>query len=225
MDVFYILCIIVCCYFEYSYSVENEPSCSKAPNEENTSERLSRVEAQVEQWDKKMGRFEETILSLLEHRKDEMERQLEKLQDEIEKKTKDGPATPLIAFNAYTTDNGFHPKDKAVIFQHVLLNAGGGYNQKMGYFTAPVAGLYHFTAHACNRGEFFMVFSIMHEGNKIATSTEYEEKYSSCSSLSAPAVMAVGERVYIKSSFETSNLLSDEYRWPSFMGVLVRGNQ
>ncbi|XP_053387324.1 complement C1q subcomponent subunit B-like [Mercenaria mercenaria] len=137
----------------------------------------------------------------------------------------EGSATPLIAFNAYTTDNGFHPKDKAVIFQHVLLNAGGGYNPMTGYFNAPVAGLYHFTAHACNRGEFFMVFSIMHEGNKIATSTEYEEKYSSCSSLSAPAVMAVGERVYIKSSYETSNLLSDEYRWPSFIGVLVRGNQ
>ncbi|XP_045183637.2 complement C1q tumor necrosis factor-related protein 6-like [Mercenaria mercenaria] len=135
-----------------------------------------------------MGQRAETIrgsyFSVLEHRREETERQLEKfseenkkLRDEMKNITTEGEAgNPVIAFNAYTNVSGKYPMGQVVIFPEVLLNEGGGYNSMTGHFTAPVAGLYLFTAHVCNEETKPTVISIMHGKIQIALSTEYEDR-------------------------------------------------
>ncbi|XP_053388390.1 complement C1q tumor necrosis factor-related protein 2-like [Mercenaria mercenaria] len=183
---------------------------------------MLRVEAKVDQWDKEMKRFEETILSVLEHRRDKTDKQLQKLRDEIEKMQESEAGNAVIAFNAYTKVSGKYPFLQVVIFPEVLLNEGGGYNSTTGHFTAPVAGLYLFTAHVCNQDKMPMSISIMHGGNKIAVSTEYEDNHTSCSSLSAPAIMEAKEQVYVTSAYSENYMRYNTHRWPSFMGVLVQ---
>ncbi|XP_045184138.2 heavy metal-binding protein HIP-like [Mercenaria mercenaria] len=224
MDVFYILFIISICALQFSECVENEPVCSKFPFAEQTLERMLRVEAKVDQWDKEMRRLEETSLSVLEHRKEKTDKQLQKMRDEIEQ-VQDGTTTvaTIIAFNAYTTVKGEYAHNQTLIFPDVLLNEGGGYDPATGNFTAPVAGLYHFTAQVCNQHAEAMVITIMHGEDRLAISTTYEDKYSSCSSTSAPVIMEVGESVYIKTLHNDNYLQFDAYRRPAFMGVLVQG--
>ncbi|XP_053387304.1 complement C1q subcomponent subunit B-like [Mercenaria mercenaria] len=146
-----------------------------------------------------------------------VEAKMEKLDAELKK-----PDAPIIAFNGYRTEGGDCIKDKAVVLPHVLLNEGSGYNPNTGYFTAPVAGLYHFTAHVCQFGGQFMAFSIVQGDKIIALSTVYEDRDNSCSSASAPAKLEIGERVNVQSTYNASRLFSNTHRWPSFTGYLVR---
>ncbi|XP_053388391.1 uncharacterized protein LOC128551524 [Mercenaria mercenaria] len=101
--------IIVCVIYVFfpSDALENEQTCSRFPYEEQMLGKVMKVEAKMEQWDKELKRFEEVILSVLEHRREETERQLEKfseenknLRDEIVNKTTDEDmGNPVIAFN------------------------------------------------------------------------------------------------------------------------------
>ncbi|XP_045184488.2 cerebellin-3-like [Mercenaria mercenaria] len=202
-------------------------------------ETMVRMEARMKQWDKERKIFEENVLSILEHRREEMQEsfsaQNEKLQmmfedykdirDDITNRTnhlEELAETPKIAFNAYTTSGGSYSDNQKIIFPNVLLNKGGGYSKDTGDFTAPIAGLYHFSAHICHIKGQYMVASIVHEGKEIAITTEYESSAESCSSLSVPAIMNVNEKVFIKSSYGSSKMQADsDYRWPSFSGFLV----
>ncbi|XP_053387430.1 complement C1q subcomponent subunit B-like [Mercenaria mercenaria] len=130
--------------------------------------------------------------------------------------------TQKVAFNAYTTSGGSYNENQTVVFPHVLLNAGGGYNNITGDFTAPTAGLYYFSAHICHVKGAYMVVSIVYEGKEIAITTEYEGIQYSFSSVSAPAIMKAGEKVFIQSAYAHSKIYADTgYRWPSFPVVLV----
>lgn len=51
-----------------------------------------------------------------------------------------------IAFSAYRTSSQQLTSGTKVLFNKVWTNVGNGYKQATGIFTAPRAGLYHFTA-------------------------------------------------------------------------------
>jgi hypothetical protein len=117
---------------------------------------------------------------------------------------------------------GSYGNNQPLMFPYVLLNIGEGYDKTTGIFTAPVTGLYFFSAHICNANAEFMVISIFHEGNAVAKTTEYESSRDSCSSVNAPVMVNMGGKVSIKSSYGASKLHGDnEYRWPSFAGILL----
>ncbi|XP_053387817.1 uncharacterized protein LOC123542069 [Mercenaria mercenaria] len=228
MDIFYYLYIIYFSALHFSNAATDGHTCSKFPYEEQLLEKMIRVEAKVEKWDTELSKFEESVLSVLEHRKEEMQRQLKRFSQEYNKlkqdiSTSERPDTPIIAFNAYTTEGGDYIKDKVIVFPHVLLNEGSGYNPDTGYFTVPAtgAGLYHFTTHVCQFGGQFMAFSIIQGDQIIALSTVYEDRDNSCNSASAPAKLEIGERVNVQSTYNASRLFSNTHRWPSFMGYFI----
>jgi hypothetical protein len=117
---------------------------------------------------------------------------------------------------------GSYGNNQTIVFPYVSLNMGKGYDKATGIFTAPITGLYFFSAHICNPRGQFMVVSIIHLEIAIATTTEHESNRESCSSVSAPAMVKVGGKVSIKSSFDNSKMYAEKhYRWPSFVGVLL----
>ncbi|XP_060551112.1 cerebellin-3-like [Ruditapes philippinarum] len=228
--------------FSYSTASEDdtEPACSKFKYDKQMLETMVKMEAKMNQWGKEKENFEENILSVMEHRKQDMKREIVKqnekldemfdfcknIREELKEKTSEkitvNNTTPKVAFNAYSSTGGSYGVGQSIIFPVVLLNEGGGYDQSTGIFTAPVAGIYHFSIHVCHAQAKYMVAAIVHEDNTVAITTGYENEASSCNSAMVPVKMETGERVYVKSTYTESILLADsQYRWPSFTGVLI----
>ena len=55
-------------------------------------------------------------------------------------------------------------------------NLGGGMDAKSGVFTAPVAGSYLFTIHACTHDMHKALLSIRHNGNQVIQKTIVNNK-------------------------------------------------
>ncbi|XP_053387339.1 complement C1q tumor necrosis factor-related protein 2-like [Mercenaria mercenaria] len=125
-----------------------------------------------------------------------------------------------IAFYAHTASDGSYPEGKVLKFSNVLLNDGNGYKPGSGIFTAPVSGVYQFTAHACNSAEKYMVIAIMKGTQQIAVSTGSGDG-SICNSVTTIAKVRKHENVYIVSAWYDSHMFSNDHRWPSFMGFLL----
>ncbi|XP_060568737.1 A disintegrin and metalloproteinase with thrombospondin motifs adt-2-like [Ruditapes philippinarum] len=133
-----------------------------------------------------------------------------------------GLCTKKVAFDAYTTSsNGYYPDGKVLVFPHININDGQGYNPSTGIFKAPVAGVYQFTAHVCQQGNRHIIIGIMKGTKQIAVTTGFEKATSVCSSISAISRVEVNEKVYVKARYSDSYLQSDIYRWPSFSGILM----
>jgi hypothetical protein len=101
------------------------------------------------------------------------------------------------------------------------LNEGHGYNKTTGYFTAPVTGVYQFTAHTCNYFNKAIIVEIVHNGKVIAVTTNWDNYRNTCSSVSALAMVAAGDLVSIKSAHGDGHMVANHHRWPSFNGVLL----
>jgi hypothetical protein len=131
-------------------------------------------------------------------------------------------STTKIAFHAYTKSGGSYTKNQLLIFPYVLINMGEGYDKSTGFFTAPVTGLYLFSAHICNASSHYMIISIIHEEVVIAKTDAFESDQTTCSSVSAPVLVKMGGKVSIMSSYGSCKLYADyDFRWPSFAGVLL----
>ena len=68
----------------YSLATEDEPTCSKFMYDKQMLETMVRLEAKMNQWDRERKVFEETVLSILEHRRDEMEQKLKKQNENLD---------------------------------------------------------------------------------------------------------------------------------------------
>ncbi|XP_060558038.1 collagen alpha-2(VIII) chain-like isoform X3 [Ruditapes philippinarum] len=127
-----------------------------------------------------------------------------------------------ISFEAHTTDaQGHFPVGKVLIFPIVSVNDGQGYNSKTGIFTAPVAGMYQFTMHFCSAPSQSMVVALIRGKEEIAVTTVSTYPYSGCLSHSTIARVEKNQSVHLVSRWSASRLFSDEYRWPSFSGILM----
>ncbi|XP_060606447.1 uncharacterized protein LOC132758768 [Ruditapes philippinarum] len=237
-----IVFLTVLCYSTAS-EPDIEPVCSKFKYDKQMLEKMVRMEAKMNQWDKEKENFEENMLSIMEHRKQEMKREFvkqnqqigqmlddyKKIREELKDKTAqlekfagNFTKTPTIAFNAYLMPGRVYGDGETVVFSEILLNEGYGYDKSTGIFTAPLAGLYEFSVHVCNVDAKFMTVAIVYMDTEVAATTEYESNSSSCSSVLAPVKMAIGGRVYVKSTYHKNAMFSDSrHRRPSFTGVLL----
>ena len=57
--------------------------------------------------------------------------------------------------------------ENVIILLGLHCNLGGGMDAKSGVFTAPVAGSYLFTIHACTHDMHKALLSIRHNGNQV----------------------------------------------------------
>lgn len=131
---------------------------------------------------------------------------------------------PMIAFSAYNPIDKSLDTNQILILQTVRLNEGDGYDNVLGTFTAPVTGLYLFTAHVCNYSGRGVYYDIVLEYTTIARSTQFNSAQYDCSSVSAITMVTADQRVWVTCTSGNSNnqLYEDSHRQTSFAGVLLQ---
>ncbi|XP_045179529.2 heavy metal-binding protein HIP-like [Mercenaria mercenaria] len=178
-----------------------EPVCSQCDCDRKLLENMVETNHKVKEMEKNFRRSEEHILAILEYRRVEMQNLskdlknvksgLENITDELEslRGRVDNVELPKVAFSAYNpVDKNLQTKETFVL-QSVLINEGNGYDTKTGIFTAPINGLYHFTAHLCNKVDYVIHYAIVLNDEWIARSQQFEENdvnpnYGSCGTVS-----------------------------------------
>jgi hypothetical protein len=73
--------VIVLCF---SQAIEDEPIFSKFKYDKQMLETMVRMEAKMDQWDKERKTFEENVLAILEHRREEMQEKFLKQDEKLE---------------------------------------------------------------------------------------------------------------------------------------------
>jgi hypothetical protein len=127
---------------------------------------------------------------------------------------------PIVGFNARLSLTKTVNTGNKVVYDTVITNQGEGYDSVTGLFTAPLTGLYFFTAHACNQGNLDVKYAIYQEGTLTTKSIQYDNGCYSCSSVSTIAMVNKAERVWVQ-SLDTSVYYSDSFRWNTFAGSLL----
>ncbi|KAH3693305.1 uncharacterized protein LOC127863110 [Dreissena polymorpha] len=131
---------------------------------------------------------------------------------------------PLVMFHARHLD-GQHTynANQDVVFKTVLVNEGGGYDSNSGRFTASVAGVYMFTVQYCSYSSNWAIPEIVHEGRSLQRSGHNDANYHVCTSMQAFAKVVKGDKVWVRSTYSSSKIYTDEsLRWSSFAGLLIR---
>jgi len=105
----------------------------------------------------------------------------------------------VIAFNANTPRNKRPGKNQVIVFSHPVFNIGNAYHSGTGVFTAPVTGVYMFTAHFCiyYSKSWYYAF-VREEENIVVKGLMYDKDAHTCASASAVVLMQEHERLWVE---------------------------
>lgn len=196
-------------------------SCAKFTVEERCLEKTVRLELKVEQLTKDFRRLEETVLSVLQHREENMQEIADGLKQQVADLITGKKNAPSVSFSAYHVSKTTLQQGEVFLYQDVFVNHGDAYSIRTGVFTAPVNGTYFFSSHACNADTKCAVPSIVHENKQIALTNLCDEAgYASCGSVDTVIDLKSGERVWVQAVYPTY-LQENAGRRASFVGFLV----
>ncbi|XP_052806277.1 complement C1q-like protein 4 [Mya arenaria] len=137
---------------------------------------------------------------------------------------KDHMGLPLVAFYAYDPIDYSLDTNQILILSNITMNEGGGYDNVIGTFRAPVAGLYYFAAHVCTSSGIGFYYEIVKDHGMIAKITKFNKVQYDCGSVNVITKMEKDERVWIKcTSGNTSQQLYTHisHAKTSFLGILM----
>lgn len=104
----------------------------------------------------------------------------------------------MVAFTAKLDPAHSSPYHSGVLkLTRVLLNQGDAYDQQLGIFTCPLAGLYHFTVHMSLQGR--AQCALYRNGESLASlyHTSLPNGCSQVASISSTAALDAGDRVWV----------------------------
>ncbi|XP_052799080.1 collagen alpha-2(VIII) chain-like [Mya arenaria] len=133
---------------------------------------------------------------------------------------------PVIAFNAHTIVDKSPTQGQVIVFSNPLYNIGSAYDSGAGIFTAPVTGVYLFSAHFCikNTQDWRYAFVIDSE-MKVIKGRNYEADGYACSSATATVVLKQNERLWVECTYTDTDdvFLNDDstYYRNTFSGALL----
>jgi len=112
-----------------------------------------------------------------------------------------------VAFRVEDPTEDKYTSDSVMKFSNVLLNVGDSYDSTTGVFTAPVAGLYQFTAQLCvNKGQN-IYYEITKNDSVLYRSRIYQSGSVQCCNSETVDVLSKGETVSVRAtSGQTANI-------------------
>ncbi|XP_053374270.1 heavy metal-binding protein HIP-like [Mercenaria mercenaria] len=213
----------------YKKSITNVMDVMNGIKEKNVeiTDNLSGLREKIEKVDLKVENVTDTMKGIKEKNIEvadnlsELHGKIEKLENINDKEEITASETPAVAFNAREAVE--YSGTDTVVFSTVILNEGKAYNDKTGFFTAPIDGIYQFNAHLCFVREIDVEYYLKVESNSIA-SGEYRVPQGTtdlkCTSFSAVALVRKGEKVHV-GGMSFKNLQQASNDWNSFSGVLT----
>jgi len=117
-----------------------------------------------------------------------------------------------------------YTSDSVMKFSKVLLDEGGGYDSSTGVFTAPVAGLYLFTAQLCVEKGQSLYSQITKNGNALQRSRVYQSGSNQCCNAEAVDVLLKGDIISLRATPSNGAKIQKERRtiFNTFSGFLLR---
>ena len=115
-----------------------------------------------------------------------------------------------------------------MVFERVVINIGGHYNNIDGIFVAPKTGIYLFAWTVCTTGAHYVLTELMVDNAMISRAGEFEGSGSNydCGSMTAVCRMDKDKHAWIRTTeYGSKNLFHTYKEGPqsSFMGIIVHG--
>ena len=115
-------------------------------------------------------------------------------------------------------------KNQVIVFSHPVFNIGNAYNSGTGVFTAPVTGVYMFSAHFCfvHTKVWYYAF-VREEENVIVKGFMYDSANQNCATASAVILLQQQERLWVECTYDPGADIFHEssYTRNTFSGSLL----
>ncbi|KAL4222481.1 hypothetical protein ACF0H5_018520 [Mactra antiquata] len=230
--------IILMCLL--NHLVACEPQCSKFDYEEKTLAKMIRTEILVEQLmsDIKqlkqqtndavtsMERMETEVGESIQSMYAENALKLEEYNNTIIKWKDRLEIKPNVVFLAKDPTTQSPSQDSTIIFGTTMYDVSQSYDNSSGTFTAPVAGVYAFTAQMClNTGTYkYIHYAIVANDKEVSKSLTYNKDTRFCNTAQAFVVLEKGQTVYVSALSSSAVPLRENFsrEWCTFSGILIR---
>ncbi|XP_060576123.1 heavy metal-binding protein HIP-like [Ruditapes philippinarum] len=215
--------------------------------EKQLLEEMIRTQVKVEAMLQEIRKTEEHVVSVLEYRKQDVQKSLEDLkedqanqkneldklklenadlQQKIQSVQESTYRVPIVFFAARGMKSSYLTNGQTIIFPTTLNNLGSGYNNGTGVFTAPVSGLYQFSVRLCLLQDQYVYVAIVSENDVIMKTRLIDEgaTHNACSSVSGLAILKRGGNVWVKSSSSSDGnnvWVRPTSVWNTFSGALI----
>jgi hypothetical protein len=119
-------------------------------------------------------------------------------------------------------------KKSILVFERVVMNIGGHYNNMDGIFVAPKTGIYLFAWTVCTLSNNYVLTELMVDNTMISRAGEYETSggHFDCGSMTAVCRMYKDKHAWIRTTaYGSKNVVHADSNGPqsSFMGIIVHG--
>lgn len=202
-----------------------EPQCSRFDYDEKILEKMVRMEHANELMLEDIKGFTDQTKRHLESMEKGLEDNLARIVS-LEEHDSIAPNTPMsYAFSAYWLTNTSPAKNEVIIFTRTIFDKGGVYNNSTGKFTAPVSGIYLFTATLCPYNTKDTWVHFVSNGNRIGAFMAGDKVWNTCSSGSTIASLQKGANVWIRGIIIRSGTVfrnNDNQSFNGFAGSLLQ---
>jgi hypothetical protein len=118
-------------------------------------------------------------------------------------------------------------KKSTLVFERVVMNIGGHYNNIDGIFVAPQTGIYLFAWTVCTEGAHYVLTELMVDNTMISSAGEHEASgHNHCGSMTAVCRMDKDKHAWIRTTAAGSKnyfYTAKEGPQSSVMGIIVHG--
>lgn len=111
-------------------------------------------------------------------------------------------------------------QNQLVRFDHVITNAGNGYDARLGHFTAPTAGIYMFSISVMSLPSQYLQLQLVKNGNEVGRAEGDTQGYDT-TTVVVMVELNVGDAVWVKRWGTTATESIYGHLWSYFTGCLI----